>query len=1192
MMLRRILRAVFSGIGISFLVGLALSAVLWVFGPFVAFGEARPFAEPLGRLVGLAVLWIGVLLVVLLLLLTARKRDDSIAEAIVTAPDPGPRPDEVVTAELGEMRTKLRAALSRLGRSKLGRRHLYELPWYIIIGPPGAGKTTAIVNSGLKFPLADEMGKTAIAGVGGTRNCDWWFTDGAVLVDTAGRYTTQESDAQADNAAWTGFLDLLKRHRRRQPINGAIIAISLSDLSMQDSITQAAHAAAIRRRLHELRERLGVRFPVYVLFTKADLIAGFTEVFDGLPKEEREQVWGFTLPLPAPGAPAPVAGFDAEFSALLARVNARTLDRMDAETDPQRRALIAGFAQQLASVRPVARDFLAEVFQENRYEHRQLLRGVYFTSGTQEGTPIDRLMMGMARSFGIGRQALAAGRGAGRSYFLTRLFDQVIFREAGLVSADDKVERRYRAMRWAAVAGAVVVAAGLGTLWGQSFLANRALVADVAARVETYRVAAAQIPPSPVGDSDILSVLPALAVLRDIPGNPSGPVPLPAGIAGRGLSQGGVIGSEAAQAYRAALNQHFLPRLLLRLEDQMQGNINNPEVLFEALKVYLMLGLVGPMNPDQVRDWLVADWEQAFPGIARESERADLAGHLAALLAQPMEAVDLNADLVAAVREILTQMPQAQRVYNGIISSPAAVALPRFRLTDPEVGGPAVARIMVRPSGKPLNEGIEGIFTRKGFDEVFLPAALEVTDRLQRDAFVLGPLDASTQSEAALLAISRDVLDLYFADYAARYDALLGDVDILPMTSLGQAVEVLGALAAPSSPILKILGAVAVQTRFAEDPPPPGAAQAAAVGGVAGKLALATLNPRARLMLEALVRSAPPGQQDRVLGALVQTRFAWLHDLVARSDGQPSRLEAMVADLELVRQELNKLSIAGGVGSPQVEAGTAMARFLDSASRVPDGPLQRWGTQIAAGSSGITAEGTRAGLNARWQADVLPLCDKATANAYPFKRGAAADIGLRDFATLFAPGGQIDTFFAENLAKYVDTSTRPWKNRAVNGTDLGLAPEVLAQLQHAAEIRDAFFAGGPQPSITFQITPEALDPSAQGIVLEIDGQQVAFKHSDGQPRPTAITWPGPVGLGRVTFEPASAGSESVLNRDGPWAWFRLLDAAALRKTNVADRIRITFRVGGRIAIFQMQSGSVLNPFGLPALSKFSCPKSF
>ena len=1187
-MIRRILRAMFSGIGISFMVGIALSLALWVFGPFLAFGEARPFETVVGRLVGFSVLWIGVLLVVLLILLTGRKRDERLTEEIVTAVDPGPSADEVVTAELGEMREKLRGALSKLRRSRLGRRHLYELPWYIIIGPPGAGKTTAIVNSGLKFPLADDMGKTAIAGVGGTRNCDWWFTDGAVLVDTAGRYTTQESDAQADNAAWTGFLDLLKRYRKRQPINGAIIAISLSDLSNQDEFTRAAHAAAIRRRLHELRERLGVRFPVYVLFTKADLIAGFTEVFEGLPKEEREQVWGFTLPLPAPGAAAPVAAFEGEFAALLARVNAQTLDRLSSETDPQRRALIATFPQQLASVRPVARDFLAEVFQENRYEHRQLLRGVYFTSGTQEGTPIDRLMMGMARSFGIGRQALAAGRGAGRSYFLTRLFDQVIFREAGLVSADDKVERRYRIMRVAAFVGAFALAIAIGALWVRSYLGNQALIADAAQRIEAYRAAAALIPPSPVGDADVLQVLPALDILRDMPGNPAGGAVSSAGALGFGLFQGGVIGNEAQQAYRKALNQHLLPRLLLRLEDQIQGNANNPELLFDALKVYLMLGLVGPMNHAQVAEWMRADWAESLDGVANEPLRENLGRHLDALLSQPMQKVALNEDLVLAAQDILTRMPQAQRVYNSILASPAARALPKFRLTD--AAGASGARVFVRPSGKPMNDGVDGIYTVRGFREVFLPEALEVASRLQRDAFVLGPEVVATLTDAQLLAISREVLDLYFSDYVTQYDALLADVDILPMESLRHAVDVLSLLSNKASPMARLLEAVATETRLTAEDPLPGAEQAAAVGGVAGKLATAALNPRARAFLEALERTAPAGRQGEKAGAFVERRFSWLQDLVARPDGQPSQLDGMLDMLAELHQEMNKLSVQGGIGNPQAEAGTAMLRFQQAAAAIP-GPLQRWASQIAQGSSGISADGTRAGINARWQSSVLGFCEQATANAYPINRKAKADLSMRDFATLFAPGGQIDSFFNENLAKFVDTRTRPWTSRAVNGTDLGLPAEVLQQFQHAADIRDAFFAGNPQPSVDFQITPVALAPEAQSMVLEIDGTQIAYKHGD-PPRPLPVAWPGGAGFAQLTILPATSSSENTLGRTGPWAWLRLLDAAAVRQTAASDRFRINFSVGGRTAIFEMQSVSVLNPFGLAALSKFRCPKSF
>jgi len=169
--------------------------------------------------------------------------------------------------------------------------------------------------------------------------------------------------------------------------------------------------------------------------------------------------------------------------------------------------------------------------------------------------------------------------------------------------------------------------------------------------------------------------------------------------------------------------------------------------------------------------------------------------------------------------------------------------------------------------------------------------------------------------------------------------------------------------------------------------------------------------------------------------------------------------------------------------------------------------------------------------------------------------------------------------------------SRPWTWKRVNNVDLGISAAVLQQMQYAAEIRDAFFASGPTPSVQFQITPEALDPKAKSVLLEIDGQKVGFAHRGGQPNPVAVTWPGSVGLARVTFLPDKKKTENTLSRDGPWGWFRLLDAAEVRRTNVSDRKRVIFNIGGRIAIFQLQSGSVINPFALPALAKFSCPKA-
>ncbi|MFN3971487.1 MAG: type VI secretion system membrane subunit TssM [Gemmobacter sp.] len=1191
MLIRRFIRFFFSSIYIAIWgVVIVLSVCLWMFGPFVVLGSWQPFADPMDRIVWIAGLLAFALILSILIWYLRRRRDRRMSADIVASTEVEDDADDGIKSESDEMRQKLRTALAQLRKSKLGSRSLYELPWYVMIGPPGAGKTTAIVNSGLRFPLVEQFGSASIGGVGGTRNCDWWFTDNAVMIDTAGRYTTQESDAEADNQGWLNFLALLKKHRKRQPINGAIIAISLSDLSMQDEVTQAGHARAIRRRLHELREKLGVRFPVYVIFTKADLIAGFTEFFDNLGKEAREQVWGFTLPVEKGRSnTSPIAAFDDEFSHLLTQLNAQSLERLQTETDHQRRSLIAGFPGQVASVRQVARDFLNEVFQDNKFEQRHMLRGVYFASGTQEGTPIDRLMMGMARTFGIGRQAIGSGKGTGRSYFLTRLFDQVIFREAGLVSADDKVERRYKIMRAAAIAATIIVAVAAGTFWVRSFLGNRALIAQASEMTNAYQAAAAIIPGSPISDSDIISTVPALNILRELPANPLKGEVAPPGVLGYGLYQGRVLGANAMQSYRAGLNQHLLPRLLLRLENQMQGSMNQPEVLYEVLKVYLMLGQQGPLNVELVKEYLANDWNVSFTGPGAEEAKVSLALHLDAMLSQPMQKIALNGPLVEQAQDILSRMPMAQRIYNGIINSPKSLELPKWRVT--EVGGPAVARAFVRSSGKPLNEGIEGIYTYNGFNRVFLGEALGVAKRLQSEAWVLGSRTQGVQSEAAMVAVARDVLDLYYNDFIARYEAVLSDLDIIPMESVQHAVEVTNILSGPTSPIVNILMAIAAETRLTEDRSAlGGTAVGAGVAAAAEFEFRSLLSTQAIVFLRALEAAEPNAPKPKAPGVFVEERFSWLNDMVRSREGQPSRLDELRIILEQVYREMSKLSFSGVSGTTDPES-SALFELTQFTNRLP-GPMQRWTTQISAGSSGITAEGTRATINAKWQSSVLPVCEQSLANRYPFTRRAQNDVGMADFTRMFAPGGLLDTFFNENLERFVDTRSKPWTFKRVNDADLGMSPTVLEQFMHAAEIRAAFFPEGPSPAVRFQVTPEALDPKATGVTLEIDGKSVKFTHRDGQPAPSGVVWPGEAGFARVVFEPEEAGSAATLRRDGPWGWFRLLDSAEIRNTNVSDRKRVIFNVGGRIAIFQMQSGSAINPFALPALSKFSCPKSF
>ncbi|MEE3101222.1 MAG: type VI secretion system membrane subunit TssM, partial [Pseudomonadota bacterium] len=464
-----------------------------------------------------------------------------------------------------------------------------------------------------------------------------------------------------------------------------------------------------------------------------------------------------------------------------------------------------------------------------------------------------------------------------------------------------------------------------------------------------------------------------------------------------------------------------------------------------------------------------------------------------------------------------------------------------------------------------LGEGVEGIYTREGFHGRFLPALPLLAARLRDEARVLGPRAGIDATPAPLARLARDVTNLDSNDYLARYDGLLADIDIVPVESLSHATEVLNLLSGPSSPIVGILRAVADETLLTRG------RGAAALAGAA---------------------EAAGGPAPETPGQFVEDRFAALHALVGADDpdGGPAPIEEVLAGMTAVYQDLNRLSLGQGSGATlAARQGGAAARLQESIGRLP-APLDRWTSQVVSASSGVAIGGARAELNALWQSRVQPFCARALDGRYPFDRGAKADVALQDFGRLFAPQGLIDGFFREHLAAFVDVTADPWRWKRVNGVDLGISDAVLAQFQKAAEIRDSFFLAPGLPSVTFDLTPVALDPDVEQVVIEIEGQDVSYAH--GPPQVTPLTWPGKAGgRTRAAFAPERAGLVNAISQDGPWAWFRLLDAAELRRTNVSDRNRVIFNIGGRIAIFQLRAGSALNPFSGSAVGGFRCPRS-
>ncbi len=253
--MKRVLNVLLGKTVLGSLAVLALSAIVWWLGPLLAFGAdaAGTVSRPLGGVVARAVLiallwlaWIGHLVY------AGWRRRRANAE-LLKGIAPGPSAADQEARLLDE---RFRAAVAKLkgapGRRWLsGSDALYELPWYVFVGAPGSGKTTALLHAGLNFVGADGAGGAAVQGIGGTRHCDWWFTADAVLIDTAGRYALQESEQAVDASAWDNFLTLLRKGRPRRPINGVLLTVNVQDLLQQGATERQEHAAKLRARMGE-----------------------------------------------------------------------------------------------------------------------------------------------------------------------------------------------------------------------------------------------------------------------------------------------------------------------------------------------------------------------------------------------------------------------------------------------------------------------------------------------------------------------------------------------------------------------------------------------------------------------------------------------------------------------------------------------------------------------------------------------------------------------------------------------------------------------------------------------------------------------------------------------------------------------------------------------------------------------------
>ncbi|MRG91319.1 type VI secretion system membrane subunit TssM [Polyangium spumosum] len=1114
-------------------------------------------------------------------------------------------------AEIQELHRQLQEGINALKSSKLGggTNALYSLPWYVMVGPPGAGKTTALRHSGLVFPYLDPAGG-GVRGVGGTRNCDWWFTNEAILLDTAGRYTTEADD----HDEWMAFLEQLLKYRPDKPVNGVVCAVSISELVDATEEQVESIAKKVRARIDEMQSTLKMVLPVYVMFTKVDLVSGFVEFFGDLKKSERGQGFGATVKLDA-NKSEPGKIFDAEFDALVERVHDRALRRMVTERNRGTKEKVFQFPLEFAAIKSNMSLFLNTAFQPSKTAGlaTPIMRGFYMTSGVQEGKPLDRVLGTMMSAFGL-RPAVAdepstAGSTEAKSYFLKDVFMNVIFPDQDIAARTAAEVRRQRIQRFAAAFAAASLALLLLVPAVMSFVNNRALVAETS-RISNEAAAVKWTDStSPVEKIEKLDNLRSHAQLLDQYREEGAPVSYR-----WGMYQGDKLFEPTKDQYIASLREGFVKPVRARLEERL-GAATGGKYLeeYDDLKTYLLLADENKIHllPESEMAWETGKLLQHWVDILRPTTdipepdlRMKLAPHVKyyvdLLRRGAIRGEELDKRTVERTRDILARVGPTQRYYDKFVTkleyekydengpnTRENLKYPPISLDELFSDRPEVLS-KIRSSQKERTSKwfpVRGPYTAKGHAQVV--ASLEEGVKvLERERWVVPPTqEEERQGDKIAQALARVRQD-YDTQYIREWLEFFRDIQVEIPPNNKEAIEEFRVLSTPDWPYQRLLRALEDNTQF--DTADNQAEQQVMQDG--GVLDQVKERVKRRIDSSFSTRTGTSGRLSQIVnfggpgGAVAydpipdkfrsMVRFGVPEQPQKTAEGvpppppTPAELSKYIGHLEQLAAEM------GGIEDAPPGATTQAAREkfseavreteklllkMDETGQELMTPLLMNPLRQAYKAVMRSAGGSASGL---WEVVVWPPFRENIKDRYPFDLAASRDASFDDTIAFFKPKeGILWGFYEQYLNDFHirvghdfipkgGLEGRPKPAKPFTPFNSMLYP----CLHRAHEITEALFAAGDgeKPKVTFHVNLKTVSPIVSEVLFEIDGQKRLYRNEKEFWH--TFTWPGEKQTGARLRVRGAGGLDEELVREGPWGIFRLFEAGTTTAEKDKDSV--------------------------------------
>ncbi|MDR2573373.1 MAG: type VI secretion system membrane subunit TssM [Desulfovibrio sp.] len=1180
-MITRFFRALFDILKTPWVLLLLLTLLLilfvWLVGPLVAVAGHVLLDGVTARLVATIILiffW-GLFVA----LSASRQRKKALAE-------PGKAEElekemmsrNLLREEVDYIKERLRAAIKTVTTSNFygaRGRSRYTLPWYLVLGTSNCGKTSFLLNSGLKFPL-NEQADRHLYTLKSTERCEILYGNDAVFVDTPGTYAGSRPETPI-HKIWTALLRKLFSIRPARPLNGIIVCVSMRDIIDADQARREHLGRTIRTRLGETLKALRSYVPVYLVFTKCDAVQGFAQFFTHLSRSERGQVFG----CPSLTETMEPGAVRTELKALMQTLNTQIIPKIHQERDVAARGEMFRFPQELATLGPRIEDFINEAFGPSRYHKPVMFRGFFFTCALSSHD----VMAAAAREGELSfQQGFAATVGDyAKGFFIDRLLERHIIPEARLAATDKEQLWGIRLRRYGMQFAAAALFLFAGIFLSASFMNNYSRLETLDAIYAAFSKEQKAVPA--IVDAKV--TLPELATLaRSVtvyePGEDS------AIGYGLGLYQGKTFDRASKAAYLGTLNSRFMPPIRNAAAEKVERSLNDPQTLKSALRAYLMLCQPRYLNVKFINEWLEQQWSARYMGQA--DVQAGLRRHMDYLIAHGIVPVEPDADLVDRARKALLKIPLAELVYQRMQEEAVESGRPPFTFR---------AAIGESPfSGD--TTAIPALYTREGYEEFLIKRCPGIIRNLTGESWIFGA-NPLTLSVLDVGRVHKEVRVMYFRDYTKYWNQAVQALQIRTPSTIADARNLAARLTTGTPPAVLVLREIIANTDFIIADEAPGEVSEAVKGEAARKaqekLGRKTGNKIARAVVaqgsknvEELRKQAQEEAQREA--AAVRQYFLPLESLLDSSGNPNPPLQAVNTNMvntgdyfaRLLASDNRDQRILTALLEIAEEKDDTLRRMESSAEHLP-APVRGWYATVVAGGLRDMLNITARNINRAYQGQVLSIYDKTLRSHYPFTLGAERDVGLNEFTEFFRAGGILDNFYDVNLRPFV---TRNGMLLSIMGRTLPLSGQAVAQLQRANRVQDAFFMSGRELTISILMEPYALDASLKRVSLDYAGKSIKYWH--GPVQGAAFTWPAGSGQSTSAILEFDDLHDIVSKNEtrGEWALFRLLQGGSIKRQEGGTCL-IEVQKNGKWAQFLIQFRNKANPFD-PTVCSFTLPE--